>query len=243
MPDLPILWAILLVAGLVRGFAGFGSGMIAIPLISRIGGPAVAIPLFWAIDSLPSLVILLPALRQVAWRAVLPIAAGFAATVYLGIWYLSVGDPDQLRLVISGFILVAVLVLWSGWRYSGPRPATLSAAVGMVSGFFGGATQLSGPPVVIYYLSSADAPAQVRANIIVLFAITSVFSGIGLIAAGLVSMSLLLTAVLVAPAYMIGLLAGQKIFHLADERHFRRVAFLLILTVGLMTLPFFDGVI
>ena len=240
MQDLAILWMIFLAAGLVRGFAGFGSGMIAVPLISRISGPTVAIPLFWAVDTLPSLVILIPALRQVAWKSVLPIAAGFAATVYLGIWYLSVGEPTQLRLVISLFILVAVGFLWSGWRYYGPRPLQLSAFVGMISGFFGGATQLAGPPVIIYYLSSDDRPAQVRANIIVLFAITTVFSGIGLIAAELIPLALLTQAVLCAPAYLVGLLIGQKVFHLADERHFRRVAFLLILTVGVLTLPLFD---
>ena len=48
--DLAVLLGATLLAGLVRGFSGFGSAMILVPSCSRVFGPAVAIPIMSLVD-------------------------------------------------------------------------------------------------------------------------------------------------------------------------------------------------
>jgi uncharacterized protein len=244
--DLPIFAALICLAfaaGLVRGFAGFGAAMIYVPAASLMVGPQVAVIILWTMDTIPSLPIVMPALKKADWKSVLPVALGYAVTVGLGVWFLKHGDTALLRWLISGFILMTVAVLWSGWRYHGARTLPLSFAVGGVSGLFGGAAQLSGPPVLVYWLAGSDPAWRIRANTIVLFAITTLFSGAAMFAAGLFHTLAVLTAIICAPAYGIGLVIGQHVFGRASEASFRRAAFVIILTVAIVTLPLFDGLL
>jgi uncharacterized protein len=244
--DLPIfaaLSALAFVAGLVRGFAGFGAAMIYVPAASLIVGPQIAVVILWTMDTIPSLPIVMPALKKADWKSVLPVACGYAATVGPGVWFLKHGDAELLRWLISGFILMTVGVLWSGWRYHGTRPLALSLAVGGTSGLFGGAAQLSGPPVLVYWLAGSDPAWLIRANTIVLFFITTVFSGIALLAGGLFHQPAVISAIVCAPVYGIGLVLGQRTFGRASEQTFRRAAFVIILSVAIVTLPLFDGVL
>ena len=55
--------AVLLLAGLVRGFSGFGTGMVAIPVLAATHDPVTAVVVIAIVDSLPQLPAALPALR------------------------------------------------------------------------------------------------------------------------------------------------------------------------------------
>jgi uncharacterized protein len=240
---LTALAALAFIAGLVRGFAGFGAAMIYVPAASLLVGPQIAVIILWTMDTIPSLPIVMPALKKSAWKAVLPVAAGYATTVGLGVWFLKHGDAELVRWLISGFILATVGVLWSGWRYHGARPSPLSFAVGGVSGLFGGAAQLSGPAVLVYWHAGSDPAWRIRANTIVLFFITTLFSGAALFAAGLFHRPAVTSAVFCAPVYGVGLVLGQRLFGRASEETFRRAALIIILSVAIATLPLFDGIL
>ena len=230
-----------LVAGLVRGFSGFGAGMIFIPVAAALAGPKIAVVTLWIMDTLPTLTIVIPALKRVEWRSILPIAAGYAVTVWAGVWLLANGDPHALRWAISLAILATVPVLWSGWRYRGARPFVLSAGVGGVSGIMGGAAQLSGPPVLIYWLASDDPAWRIRANVIVLFFALSALSGTSMAVNGLFDLDAVMAGVICAPVFGLALLIGQRGFAHATDAGYRRFAFVLILIVAIATLPVFGG--
>jgi uncharacterized protein len=227
----------------VRGFAGFGAAMIYVPAASLMVGPQIAVITLWTMDTIPSLPIVMPALKKADWKSVLPVAAGYAAMVGIGVWFLKHGETELVRWLISGFILATVAVLWSGWRYHGARPLPLSLMVGGISGLFGGAAQLSGPPVLVYWLAGSDPAWLIRANTIVLFFITTLFSGAAFLAGGLFHRPAVICAILCAPVYGIGLVLGQRLFGHASEATFRRAAFIIILSVAIVTLPLFDGVL
>lgn len=230
-----------LVAGLVRGFAGFGAGMIFVPLAAALTGPKIAVVTLWIMDTLPTLTIVIPALKQVEWRSIAPVAVGYAITVWAGVWVLANGDPDMLRWAISLAILATLPVLWSGWRYHGPRPFALSAGVGGVSGIMGGAAQLPGPPVLIYWLAGEDPAWRIRANVIVLFFMLTALSGTSMAANGLFVADAVTAGVICAPVFGLALFIGQRSFARATETGYRRFAFILILVVAITTLPVFSG--
>jgi uncharacterized membrane protein YfcA len=235
-----LLLAVVAVSGTVRGFAGFGQGMVFMPVAAALIDPKVAVIIIWLIDTLPTLPILVPAVGKVRWRSVLPVLAGYAPAVPFGVWWLVSGNVETLRWAISLAVLSVVAVLWSGWRYSGERSPSIAAGVGAFSGVIGGATQLSGPPVVLYWLSSAAPPWQVRANVIVYFCMTSVLSGSAMAVAGLFTVKAATYAVIFAPVYAAGVYLGHRLFPRASERFFRRLAFCLILFAALSGLPLFD---
>ncbi|MCB1463435.1 MAG: sulfite exporter TauE/SafE family protein [Nitratireductor sp.] len=241
-PRLHAFLAVIAIAGLVRGFAGFGAGMIMTPAGAALYSPQTAIVALVVLDFGPSNVMLPGAWRKVNWREVLPVALGYVLGLPAGIYVLKFGDPELLRWFISAIILAVVGILWSGWIYRGPRTPLVSLLVGTTGGFFGGSIGIAGPPAIIYWMAARTGAGHVRANLVMLFAITQVAGITGLIVADLFTWDAIVIGLAGIPVYLAGLLVGMKLFGHSTETGYRRVAFLLVLIAAIMTMPALDGV-
>jgi len=225
------------VAGLARGFSGFGAALIFMPAGSALVEPAVAAPVLPVADGVLSLGFLPRAWTLARRRDVALMAAGAVIGVPLGALILRHADPLLLRWVIAGLAFSMLLLLVSGWRYHGTPRAAVTAVVGAVAGLFGGLAQMTGPPVVAYWLSGKETPGTMRASIILFFGATTVFTFISYVASGLITAQSLWLAALVAPAYATGLFTGSRAFHLASPEIFRRLCFALIAASVVTSLP------
>ena len=236
-----VLMAAIAVAGIVRGFSGFGTGMIVVPVASMTFGPKVAIVILLVIDSLPMIPLIVGAVKKVKLRELVPVAVGYGLFMPLGIWFLKTGDTETLRWFMSAVIFVAVAVLWSGWYYHGPRNVPVRLAVGGMSGFLGSAAGIGGPPVILYWMALRTGAGFVRANLIIYFAITSVFSAVGLFLADLITRQTVTQGLLYTPVYLAGLMIGAHLFGFSSEATYKRIALTIVLAAAILTLPALDG--
>jgi uncharacterized membrane protein YfcA len=225
------------VAGLARGFSGFGAALIFMPAGSALVTPALAAPVLLVADGVLSLGFLPRAFRMARRKDVALMAAGAILGVPLGTLILNHADPLPLRWAIAALASSMLVLLASGWRYHGqPRPP-VTALVGALSGLFGGLAQMSGPPVVAYWLSGKEGHGTMRASIILFFGATTLFTFVTYMLSGLITAQSLWLAALVAPAYALGLFAGSRAFTLASPETFRRLCFALIALSVLTSLP------
>lgn len=241
-PRLIALLAVVAVAGVARGMSGFGTGMIVAPVAAALYSPRWAIVILVVIDLLPIIPITIPALRIARWREVLPIFAGLFLFFPVGLYILRNSDPVLLRWGISAAIFACVIMLWSGWRYSGRRTNPLSLATGSVAGVLSGIASIPGPPVLVYWLASAYSAAIIRANLLVLFFLAEFVSVGNLALAGMFERGPVMVALAATPVYFAGLLVGGRLFGLASERTYRLVTYWLIVLAAALALPLWDGV-
>jgi uncharacterized membrane protein YfcA len=106
-----------------------------------------------------------------------------------------------------------------------------------------GSAQIGGPPVVAFRLSSPLSPDAVRANNVLYFAVSSVFSGVAYAAGGLITQTVAMLALLVGPVYGLGIYLGSRLFGVASETTFRRLCYALIGIAGVVSLPVLDGML
>jgi len=240
--DPAVLWAVItaLVAGVTRGFSGFGGALIFVPLISALFGPKVAAPTLLIVDTALTLPFVAAALRACIWRQVAPLALGAMVAVPLGVALLQHVDAIALRWALAGLSLVLLALLISGWRHSGRHGLPTTLAVGALAGTLGGAAQMSGPPVVAYWLGSGQPAALVRANLFGFFAVVTLASALAYTANGLFTAEVGRLSLILGPAYALGLLAGGRAFRGATDRHFRLAAYWIIALAALASLPLFD---
>src|SRR5262249_20801251 len=174
MPDLLALAfltsaAIALVAGMVRGFAGFGAAMLMTPAFSAIYGPAIGISLCLLLEIAVALPLLPRAIKYVDWRRIGLILLAAIAGAPIGNLVLTEVAPEPMRIAISVTVLGAVAMRAGGWRFHGrPRPVTTRAGGG-VSGFLNGLSGMAGPPIIFYYLAGNETAERVRANLTTYF--------------------------------------------------------------------------
>lgn len=241
-PLFPVI-AVAILAGAVRGFAGFGASMIFMPVTSAVLDPATAVIILWIIDGLPTLPIVIPALRECDWRSIIPVMAGYLIGVPIGVYILTTTDTDILRWLMSATILVLVALLMSGLRYKSRPKDGYSVGVGAIAGTIGGATQLSGPPILAYWLGGPDKAALIRANIIAFFGIGTLITGANYFWGGVFTQTAVLQAILVAPFYAAAIMLGSRQFTGVSEVLFRRVAYTLIILAAIVGAPLLDGLL
>jgi uncharacterized membrane protein YfcA len=229
------------VAGLARGFSGFGSALIFVPFASAFVGPQIASPILAGIDIVCSVGLLPDAVRNADKKDVGAMSIGAIIAVPAGVAMLVYVDPVIVRWVISMTALAFLILLISGWRYRGKPSAPLAAGVGLVAGVYSGAAQMGGPPVVAYWLGGVNTIATVRANIVLYFAISDGLTVIGYFFAGLLTTKVIMLALLCGPIFGIGLFLGAKSFRIASEVTFRRICYVLIGFAALVSLPLLDG--
>lgn len=235
-PELALVGSTALVAGFVRGMAGFGAALILTPVFSAFYGPAMAVPTLGVADFLIGLPLTIQSWRRCRWREVLPLALAAIVTLPLGAWVLVSTPPVLLRIAMSLFVLLAIGALALGWRYKGTPGLPTTLAVGGAAGVMSGAIGMGGPPVVVFWLAGQANAALARANTIAFFGIASVGTQLMYWINGLLTPAVFVLAGLLIPLYGAGLYAGAHTFTIVSETTFRRIAFTLVAAVAVVTL-------
>jgi uncharacterized membrane protein YfcA len=236
-------WAALgiaILAGLVRGFSGFGSAQIYIPLIAAVYSPRVAAVTLLLIDTFGSAPFTVRAFAFSTWREVAPMYLAAAAAAPVGTLALMVVDPIVLRWFIALMVLSMTAVLVSGWRYHRKPSLPATIAVGLFSGFGSGAVQIAGPPVLIYWLSTPNNVFTVRANFLVYFLLLDVTLCTIYFFQSLFAPELVALALILAVPFFIATAMGARMFHGSSDLLYRRIAFAIIAAAALVSLPIFD---
>lgn len=235
--------AIAFVSGTARGFSGFGSALIFMPLASSIAAPRLVAALLLIIDFIGAAPLIPNAWKQADRKATAIMALGALVGVPIGTWFLSRLEPVTTRWIISGFVFALLLLLLSGWRYRGRDHAAISIGIGGLSGFCSGLAQTGGPPIVGYWLGRPIASVIQRANILLFFAASDFFSLVSYALTGLITVDAIRFSIIVGPIYGIGVWFGASLFGRASENLFRAICYALIAAAVLIGLPALDGVL
>lgn len=237
-----LIWIALaaFIAGVVRGFAGFGTAMIFLPVAGQYVSP------FWAIGVLAVMDIFgpIPVIPR-AWRDahrpdLFRLIVGMAVTVPVALWLLSRLDPAIFRYVVSAIALGMLVILGLGLRYQGQVRPKFVYGIGAMAGITGGISGIPGPPVILFYMASAHKPSVIRANNL-LFLMSFDFVALPLMAvSGVLSwVPIMIGAIMVFPM-LVGNVIGARLFDPEKERLYRGVAYAIIAVSAIKGLPLFD---
>jgi uncharacterized membrane protein YfcA len=235
--------AIAFVSGTARGFSGFGSALIFMPLASSMAAPRLVAALLLLIDFVAAAPLIPNAWKQADRRATAIMVFGALIGVPIGTYFLSRLEPVTTRWIISAFVLALLLLLLSGWRYRGKDHTVISVGIGGLSGFCSGLAQTGGPPIVGYWLGRPIASTIARANILLFFGASDFFSLVSYSLSGLITADSIKFSFVVGPVYAVGVWFGAQLFGKASETLFRSICYALIAAAVVIGLPALDGVL
>ena len=234
--DAALVAAVALIAGMMRGFTGFGAALMLAPVLAYAVGPRAAIPAILIVMLVTSVQLVPRAWKSTNWSVVTPLAVGGSIGVPLGAWLLISIDPELMRRGISLTVIVLALLMLAGWRYRGQVRASVAAMVGVMGGFISGAAAAGGPPVILFLLSGPENAARNRAAIIMYFALVQVAAFVVYAVADLITLQTVLLSLPMIPTIVIGTWLGERLFGKASETLYRRIALVVLLAIGLSTL-------
>lgn len=226
-------------AGILRGFSGFGGGLLLAPIYSLFMSPTSVVVVLLLLNLATTLYMLPWATRTVQWRIVFAMLVPGVLGVPLGLIFLHMVDATTLRRLVAVVVTLVSLALLFGWQYKGPRAWPQSCVAGLVSGYLTGMAGIGGPPVLLYLLSDHNSsPSSVRSVFIVYFGFVQVATLIPLVLIGSVTTTRMLHAGLLLPVYFIaiacGTIAHQRMAGVHDAL-IHTVSLLLLLATGVIT--------
>ena len=232
--------------GFLRGFLGFGSALLIVPVLSIILSPLEAIVIFMLIE-IPNTAYLMPsACREFDAKSVFLMIVGIIITVPFGALALISIDPNIMRMVISIMVLIMVGLLASGWKIKAGIGPISMFMTGLVGGLAHGATGVGGPPLITVLLSKGDHDTRTRANIVISLNTLTIMGAITLLVFGAMSSQLFLASCILGPLYVASTAIGARYFYSSRNILFRRAALLVLALLATLiiasTLQFSEGV-
>lgn len=222
VPQLAYGMAVVLLAGIVRGFAGFGFSALTVAGMSLFFSPAQVVPAVFVLEVLASLTLIPSVRRAIDWAWLRPLLVGNALAIPLGVWMLSVVPEAPLRAIVSLVILAAALLLLSGWRAPFADTPPVRLATGLAAGLLNGLAAIGGMAVAVMLFATTITGAAARATLIALFFATDLYSLAWAGGNGLVAPSLLLWVGWLLTPMLVGIWIGGRHFLKVDEAGFRR---------------------
>ncbi|KAA5608037.1 sulfite exporter TauE/SafE family protein [Rhodovastum atsumiense] len=223
-------------AGLLRGFTGFGFALAAVPLASLVLPPSRAVPMVILLQLCLGLRDGIAERRRADRFSVGWVAAGCVLGTPLGVAALAALPQPVVRLVLGVIVGVAVLATWHGPGRPLERRRGLAMLAGLASGVCNGLAAMGGPPVILYFLAVEPVQAVMRSSLLVYFALAAVIALPGTLAAGLIDAPLLAAAAAGVPVVLAGSWIGGWGFRHAGHRCYRMVAAGVLLVTALATI-------
>lgn len=198
------------VAYVIFGICGFGSTLIAVPLMAHFFPLKFVIPVIVLVDCVASVrqgLRLRAGVNKPEMLAMLPF---MLVGMVVGAWILA-RAPGSVLLPLLGVFVTGYGVYYAMRHESVFRVARWTAApIGLFAGTISTVFGMAGPVYVMYLADRGSTPEQIRATMPVIFTFTTI-GRIALFAViGLITQDVLVTAALLAPVMLIGVWCGNR---------------------------------
>ncbi|MDP1536371.1 MAG: sulfite exporter TauE/SafE family protein [Burkholderiales bacterium] len=208
-------------AYLVYGLTGFGSGLVAVPILAHFVPLQFVVPyiLVLNVSASMSMISKQDFRRQTNWRELLPLLPFGIVGMITGTFLLLNMPQGWLLLGLGIFIFIFGIRNLLGIRGDRLISKLWAVPAGFLGGTVGALFSTSGPPYVIYLTHRLRDPAQLRSSFSALIMLESGLRLIVFLFAGLVLQEDMIPALLLAfPLMWFGLYVGNRI-HLGVSKH------------------------
>ncbi len=232
--------AVMLLAQGVYSLYGFGSGLIAVSLGALfLPDLTTLVPLLLLVN--------LPTEAWVSWRDRRAISfrqagwllGGMLVGLPVGTWLLSAAGDQPWAITALGVVVVlfSAWLLWDATRAVIPSrqlPGPLGGVAGLAAGAIGAMFGTGGPPVILWFQLQGLDKASFRATLLGLFLVMSIGRVPSYALAGLLTTEVMISALVILPAGLLGLWLGQRLHLSIPERRFRQGVAVVLGVLGVM---------
>ncbi|MET0867099.1 MAG: sulfite exporter TauE/SafE family protein [Pseudorhodoplanes sp.] len=223
----------LAIAYIIFGIAGFGTALIAAPVLAQIMPVASIVPLLALLDCLAAIVNGVKLGDRIAKREMMWLVPLMIAGSLVGAWLLLVIPPKPMMLALGIFVVgYALYALFTPAARVGLKQAFV-VPFGLIGGVFSAMFGSGGFIYAMYLSRRLDDKDAIRATQSALIALAAFTRVVIFALAGIYAdLKLLALALLLVPAMLIGLYLGHHITLRMTREQFLRVLNIVLIATG-----------
>jgi len=226
---------IIFLSYMIKGLSGFGSGLVAIPLLALFLPITMIVPLLGLLSYSGTIMQSMHLRKQVVWRDMLPLIPFSLMGIAIAVWLLVNVNEIILIRVLGIFVLIyALYSLLPRPNYQGGRKWAIVAGSfgGMVGALFG----TGGPFYVIYLNMRRLDKGPFRATIAMVFLVDGGARILGYSVSGLYTMQVLGMLLMLLPVLFLGMYVGHSLHLKIEQTRFNQLISFLLMISGIMLL-------
>ena len=224
------------VAAYIRGYSGFGFSALTVTSLALILPPSEIVPTAYMLEIAASIHMLPLVWRSIDWKILRWLFFGVVMGTPFGIIFLEEVPQEIMRLVISGIVLTASLLLWKNIRFRSSANWYSILAVGFFSGVINGAAGIGGLPVVLFFLSISASSTFTRSTMVAYLFISDIYAVMLPGSQQLISTELLGRTVIFLIPLFAGIYLGHRSFVKTSPESFQKftLGLLIFLSVAVI---------
>ncbi len=223
---------ILALAYFIRGIAGFGSGLIAIPILTLMLPLSIVVPLMVSLDYVASLSHGLKNRNDIQWKELLPLIPFSLAGVVIALFFLSKSDGLLLTRAMGVFIILFALYTLSGFTLKKGVAKGWGALAGFSGGMIGTMFGTGGPLYVTYFKARGLEKTVFRSTLAVAFLLDGAGRIVGFASAGFFTEEFFTLLAMALPLMGIFLYIGGHAHTRITQLQFQRAISVLLIVSG-----------
>ncbi|MDO4177725.1 MAG: sulfite exporter TauE/SafE family protein [Phascolarctobacterium sp.] len=217
--------------------SGFGYALIATPLMSSVLPLKSVIIFVLFLTMMMRVFTMYTTFKDVEWKTVTVVSLGCLIGIQPGSWVLKILSVPSLGLFLSCALLTAVFLMSRKYKIQVENKTAGRFGIGIVSGFFGASTSVSGPPIVLYFLNEDMPKVKMRANMTWIFGLTLVSTAATYLFTNAYAVVETWTPFYyLVPANMLGVFLGERCAKFLSQELFRKLALVIVCLGAVMML-------
>lgn len=229
-----IAGSIFMLAGFVQGLTGFGSALVAIPLLSFILDIKTAVPLCMLNGLVITTYMAITLHRHLDKNKILPLLIGALPGIAVGVYLLKEVDGSAIRYAIG-----ALLIGYSLYNMIiNPKPVNPGKGWGYLAGFLtgaiGAAFSAGGPPAIIYTTLTSWKKDEIKATLTGFFVASGTLTVIVHAISGITTLDTMKLFAETAPFVLIGTTIGSLVSGRINRQMYLQVIYVFLIVMGVM---------
>lgn len=229
------LFMVILFASFIQSITGFGFAVVGTPLLLFFMEPKEVVMLMVLGAFMQNLMVSYKTRGMSDPHFIWPMFISSLLGIIPGVYILNVVDGSVLRLFIGSAVLLAAAVMAGNYTVTIKREKLATVLVGMLSGFMGGSTSLSGPPVALFLMNQKQDKEYFRANLVRYFCLGNMATLTTMYFMGTVDTTILRQGIYIVPGILLGVWLGDKAFSRIGPQIFRWVSLAVVFFCGAMS--------
>ena len=237
-----MIWIIFsaLLAGLVRGFSGFGTAMVFLPIASQYLNPFEAIASLAIMEFFGTFAVIRKSWSDADKVDLARLVVGMVIVTPFALLLLAKAGAEFYRYSVSILSLFLLVLIGLGVRYKGDLNPFVIFSVGGLGGLTGGLTGIPGPPVILLYVASSHPISVIRANNLLFLYFFDVCVVLIFALSGVLTLEIFLLGSILAIPNFLGNFIGAKLFNPHKTNQYRMLAYIIIGAAAISGLPVWD---
>ncbi|MDR3584048.1 MAG: sulfite exporter TauE/SafE family protein [Desulfosporosinus sp.] len=226
---------IILFSSLIQSITGFGFAVVGTPLLLFFMEPRQVVSLMNFDALLLNLMVIYKTRGRSDPKVIWPLFTASLFGIIPGVYILKVIDPSILKLCIGIIILLVACLMASNYAVTIKREKLATVLVGILSGFMGGSTSLSGPPVALFLMNQQQDKEAFRANLVRFFCLGNIATLIIMYYMDTLDTSVFTQLIYAIPGVLVGVWLGEKAFAKVSPKFFRWLTLSIIFFCGVVS--------